>query len=122
MPNCISCGKKLSGRIDQKFCDAYCKSAFHYIKNKGKKPGTFKIIDTRLKLNRRILKRYNASGQAQIKRELLVKDGFDFNYFTHYWKAKNGNVYLFCYEFGYRDLKDNGKYMLITWQDYMSRK
>ncbi|MBI2269405.1 MAG: hypothetical protein HYU69_03510 [Bacteroidetes bacterium] len=47
----------------------------------------------------------------------MQKEGFDFNYFTHYWKAKNGNVYLFCYGYSYRDLKDNGKYTLITWQD-----
>ena len=84
-------------------------------------PGTFIKVSKQLKANRKILKKYNVSGQSQVKRELLVRDGFDFNYFTNYWKAKNNNVYLFCFEFGFRDLKD-GKYMLILWQDYMSGK
>lgn len=121
MGKCIDCGAVLKGRIDQKFCNDYCRASFHYHQNKKKKADKYKLIDKQIKLNRRILKRYTLSGQAQIKRELLHKEGFDFNYFTHYWKAKNGNVYLFCFEYGYRDLKDNGKYMLITWQDYMSK-
>ena len=58
--------------------------------------------------------------QSQIKKDILLKEGFDFVYFTHIWKAKNGNIYHFCFEFGYRDLNDNGKYMLIMWQDYMN--
>ena len=82
----------------------------------------FKKIDVQLKLNRRILKKYTTSGQSQIKKSLLISEGFDNKYFTHYWKAKNGNVYLFCYEYGFRDLKDNQKYMLIIWQEYMNEK
>lgn len=115
---CLQCGEALNGRIDQKFCTPYCKSAYHYEQNKQNDISQFKTIDVQLKFNRRILKRYTQSGQSQIKKELLVSDGFDFKYFTHYWKAKNGNVYFFCYEYGYRDLKD-GKYMLITLQEYM---
>lgn len=121
MAKCIDCNEVLKGRVDQKFCNDYCRASYHYKRNKEKKAGLFKTIDTQLKLNRRILKRYNLAGQAQLKKEVLIKEGFDLNYFTHYWKAKNGNVYLFCYEYGYRDLKDNGKLMLITWQDYMKR-
>lgn len=120
MAKCIECSGKLSGRIDQKFCSEYCKSSFHYKNNKEKEASTYVKIDTILKQNRRILKKYNQSGQSQIKKDLLLKEGFDFNYFTHYWKAKNGNVYFFCYEFGFRDLKENNKYMLILWQDYMN--
>lgn len=115
---CQECGEELNGRIDQKFCSAYCRSSFHYKLNKEKEANHFKKIDESLKLNRRILKKYNLAGQAQIKKELLTGEGFNFKYFTHYWKAKNGNLYFFCYEYGYRDLKD-GKYMLVTWQDYM---
>ncbi len=121
MAKCIDCNEVLKGRIDQKFCNDYCRASYHYKRNKEKKSGLFKTIDSQLKLNRRILKRYNLAGQAQLKKEVLINEGFDLNYFTHYWKAKNGNVYLFCYEYGYRDLKDNEKLMLITWQDYMKK-
>ena len=43
------------------------------------------------------------------------------NYFTNYWKSPNGNIYLFCYEFGFMFLKERNieKYLLIEWQDYM---
>jgi hypothetical protein len=117
---CLECGGVLNGRIDQKFCSPYCKSSYHYELNKENDANFFKKVDVQLKLNRRILKRFTQSGQSQIKKELLVKEGFDFKYFTHYYKAKNGNVYLFSYEYGHRDMKD-GKYMLITWQDYMGK-
>jgi len=118
MDKCIECGEKLKGRLGQKFCSVYCKSSFHYKNNKEALPSTYVKIDTHLKNNRRILKQYNVSGQSQIKKDMLIKEGFDFNYYTHTWSAKNGNEYFFCYEFGFRDLKD-GKYSLIMWQDYM---
>lgn len=121
MSKCVECGNKLTGRLGQKFCSVYCKSSFHYKNNKLKESSIYIRIDTQLKLNRRILKLFNLSGQSQVKGEVLKKEGFDFNYFTHYWKAKNGNVYFFCYEFGFRDLKEKGKYMLIMWQDYMAK-
>jgi hypothetical protein len=118
MGKCLECGEILSGRLGQKFCSVYCKSSYHYKNYKEKQPTTYVKIDYQLKHNRRILKSYNISGQSQIKKEKLVAEGFDFKYYTHTWKAKNGNIYHFCYEFGFRDLED-GKYMLIMWQDYM---
>ena len=119
MAKCLECGEVLTGRMGQKFCSEYCKSSYHYQKNKQKESSTYVRIDKQLKLNRSILKKYNSSGQSQIKKELLEKEGFDFRYFTHSWSAKNGNEYHFCYEYGFRDLADNGKFMLIMWQDYM---
>lgn len=118
MEKCKECSAKLKGRVGQKFCSIYCKSAFHYKNYKQQQPSTYVKINDQLKLNRRILKSINISGQSQIKKDLLIKEGFDFKYYTHMWTAKNGNSYHFCYEFGFRDLND-GKYMLIIWQDYM---
>jgi len=121
MAKCLECKKTLEGRRDKKFCSVYCKSAYHYQSTKNKAPGIFSRISQQLKDNRRILKKYNVAGQAMPRKEALVKEGFNPNYFTHYWKAKNGNVYLFCFEYGYHDLKD-GKYMLILWQEYMNKQ
>jgi hypothetical protein len=47
--------------------------------------------------------------------------GFNPKYFTHYWKNKKGNVYLFCYEFGFLETQEQNKkkYVLVQWQDYM---
>lgn len=116
--HCAECGQKLPGRIGQKFCTTYCKSAYHYKKSKHEESSLYEIVLTKLKQNRRILKMYNLSGQSQVKEELLLKEGFDFKYYTNTWTAKNENHYFFCFEYGYRDLND-GKYMLIKWQNYM---
>ncbi|MBI5541991.1 MAG: hypothetical protein HY951_18185 [Bacteroidia bacterium] len=118
---CAECGKTLKGRLGQKFCNVYCKSAYHYKNSKLKESSIYVRVDTILKHNRRVLKQYNLSGQSQVKEEVLINEGFNFDYYTTTWKAKNGNIYYFCYEFGYRNLED-GKYMLIMWQDYMNKR
>ena len=121
MKSCPACGETIEGRIDKKFCSTYCKSAFHYRKNRDRADNLFKEIDDQLKLNRRILKEYNKAGKVTIRKEVLIKEGFVPKYFTHYWKAKNKNLYLFCYEFGFMERTENGKakYILIQWQPYM---
>ena len=69
-----------------------------------------------LKTNRRILKEYNKSGLSTECKELLLKEGFSPQFFTNYWKNNKGQVYLFCYEFGFMELKKatSIKYVLIT--------
>jgi hypothetical protein len=51
----------------------------------------------------------------------LLDEGFDPKYFTNYWKNPKGDVYLFCYEYGFLARKENGrqKYVLVKWQGYM---
>ena len=79
-------------------------------------------VDQQLKLNRRLLKHYNTSGKSTIRAEKLIGDGFNPNYFTHYWKSSKGQVYLFCYDVGFLKVKENGrtKYIIVDWQKYMS--
>ena len=122
MKSCPECGKDLVGRVDKKFCSSYCKSAFHYQKNRDNEKNLFRKIDDQLKLNRRILKEYNKGGKATVRKELLLKEGFTPQYFTHYWKNSKGDVYLFCYEYGFIERKEHGrsKFVLIQWQDYMN--
>lgn len=119
--NCLECGSPFEGRKDRKFCSHYCKSAYHYTKNKEKGDSVFRSIDNQLKLNRRILKLYNKAGKATLRKEVLLEEGFNPRYFTHYWKNQKGQVYLFCYEYGFLAVKENNreKYVLVKWQDYM---
>jgi hypothetical protein len=35
----------------------------------------------------------------------MINKGFDFKYFTHVYKTKEGRVYYFCYEYGYLPLE-----------------
>lgn len=118
---CTACEKELTGRVDKIFCSSYCRSAYHYQKKRDSDINIFKQIDNQLKLNRRILKEYNKSGKATVRKDTLLNEGFNPKYFTHYWKNQKGDVYLFCYEYGFIERKENSKlkYVLVQWQDYM---
>ncbi|GAL64765.1 hypothetical protein JCM19300_123 [Algibacter lectus] len=74
-----------------------------------------------MKLNRKILKNFNKSGKATVRAKVVLELGFNPKYFTHYWKNKKHDVYLFVYEFGFLKKKENNveKYILIKWQEYM---
>lgn len=39
-----------------------------------------------------------------VKRDVLVRAGFDYRYMTHTHTTRNGHTYHFCYEFGYREM------------------
>ncbi|WP_299443179.1 hypothetical protein [uncultured Aquimarina sp.] len=121
MIKCLYCKSIITGRKDKRFCNSYCKSAYHNIQNREKEDTFFKKVDKQLKKNRKILKGFNKAGLVTVRKEKLVKEGFDPKYFTHYWKNNKGQVYLFCYEYGFLELKENTKkkYLLVIWQSYM---
>ncbi len=117
---CPVCEIEFSGRSDKKYCSVYCKSAEQYQKRKVEEE-LYYSIDKQLRTNRKILKVYNKSGLSTVRKEKLLSEGFNPKYFTHYWKNKKGQVYLFCYEYGFLLLKENQKekYVLVIWQPYM---
>ena len=80
-------------------------------------------VDKQLKTNRKILKRYNKSGFTTLRKEKLLDEGFNPKFFTHYWKNQKGQVYLFCYDFGFLEIETEGKkkYLLVEWQEYMGK-
>ena len=120
---CLDCKKELAGRSDKKFCTPYCKSTFYYKKNKANENSFYTDVLNQLRLNRKLLKLYNKAGKSIIRKEDLLKEGFDPNRFTHYWKNKKGDVYLFVYEYGFLTRKENNveKFVLVIWQEYMSK-
>ncbi len=122
MKLCLDCKKEIIGRSDKKFCNPYCKSSYYYKKNKNEEHNFFTTVLNQLRVNRKLLKQYNKSGKAIVRKEELLKEGFVPNRFTHYWKNKKGDVYLFCFEYGFLEKKEGSKskYVLIKWQDYMS--
>jgi hypothetical protein len=91
--------------------------------SKDKKESLYLQIDKQLKKNRRLLMAYNKAGKATLRKKLLHDEGFNPKFFTHYWKNQKGQVYLFCYEYGFLSLEENGKekYLLVTWQEYMQK-
>lgn len=114
---CLNCGEEFIGRSDKKFCGDQCRSLFN---NQIKREHEKLILDINktLRKNRKILKQFNPEGKTTIRKEYLVKSGFDFRYYTHTFKTKNDNIYKFCYEYGYFEI-DNEKVLIINWQPYM---
>jgi len=119
---CLHCDKEIEGRRGKKFCDALCKSAYHYEKEQESLPPFYRKVERQLKKNRNILKEFNKAGKSTVEEAVLKERGFNAKFFTHFWKSKEGAVYLFVYEFGFLSLKNDkkGKYLLIHWQDYMN--
>ena len=116
---CPICGKDILGRKDKVYCSHTCKSAAHYEDRQRDQPFYYEV-DKQLKTNRKILKKYNQSGFTTLRKEKLLEEGFNPRYFTHYWKNSKGQVYLFCYDYGFLDLKDKKeKFLIVEWQEYM---
>ena len=121
---CVYCKEELKGRSDKKFCDAQCKSAYQYQQTKQQPQRFFNKVDNQLRCNRKILKDYNKGGKVTVREAMLLSEGFDPNFFTHFWKNQKGEIYLFVYEYGFRKIKENrnNKYVLVLWQEYMSKR
>ncbi len=118
---CPVCGFPVKGRSDKVFCSRKCKSIEQY-ENREKTEGFYLRVDKQLRMNRKVLKKYNKSGYTTIRKQELIEEGFNPKFFTHYWRNKKGEVYLFVYEYGFLSLMNNAKekYVLVTWQDYMN--
>ena len=121
MGTCLHCKKILEGRSDKKFCDSLCRGIYHYEKVKVEPSSFYFKVQQQLKNNRKILRKFNPGGKATVREELLLDEGFDPSFFTHYWKNSKGKVYFFVYEFGFLKISENSrvKFSLIQWQDYM---
>ena len=118
---CPICSSVVKGRADKIFCSTKCKSIDQYEKRQETEAFYF-YVEKQLRINRKILKRFNKSGFTTIRKSKLVEDGFNPKFFTHYWKNKKDDVYLFVYEYGFLSKNENGKnkYVLVTWQDDMA--
>ncbi|AGA80088.1 hypothetical protein [Echinicola vietnamensis] len=102
---CLNCQKPIQGRSDKKFCDDFCRS--HY--NNHLKSGKYQMvrkINNALKKNRRILAMAlsDVKETMRISREQLLLKGFQFKYHTHRYVNKRGDVYIYCYDYGYLQL------------------
>lgn len=120
-----NCNKIVIGRIDRKFCSEYCKSEHHYLIRKKSGKTFFKSrVDEILRNNRRVLAKYNKKSKATERKEVLLNEGFNPRFFTHYWKTMAGETYLFCYDQGFKEVKDNErkKYLLVIWQVGMEKQ
>lgn len=105
--NCLACGKPLQGRADKKFCDDYCRNAYHN-KSKALDIKIVRNINNALRKNRNILEEIlKDEDTARANQEKLLSLGFNFKYQTHTYTTKKGHSYIYCYEYGYLPLENN---------------
>jgi predicted nucleic acid-binding Zn ribbon protein len=110
---CILCSRALKGRSDKKFCDDYCRAAYNN-ELKGVANNFMRNVNHALGKNRRILERLLPESEqtGKTNRDNLLQLGFQFRYITHTYTNQKGNVYFFCYEYGYLPLENN-RYLLV---------
>ncbi len=112
---CQLCKKTLRGRADKKFCDDNCRNVFNnQQKAKTIHHALVRGINNTLLKNRRILEELLPANAQMIKvqHDGLVQKGFVFKYHTHQFVNKKGNIYYFCYDYGYLPL-ENKWYLVV---------
>lgn len=115
---CPNCGSDIIGRVDKRFCDDQCRSAY-YNKTNRDSSNIVRKINSVLRKNRRVLEGLNPDGKTVVSKEELLAEGFSFNYFTSSYTTKTGKKYHFVYEYGYVALEKE-KYGLVLKGDWVS--
>lgn len=108
---CLDCGEKLHGRIDKKFCGDQCRSNYNN-KLYNENHTVIRLVNSRLKRNRRILEELNPGGKIKVSIKKLQQKGFDFSHITGLYHTQTGKTYYFCYEYGYLPI-ENDEYLLV---------
>ncbi|MDX1629447.1 MAG: hypothetical protein R3345_12150 [Fulvivirga sp.] len=126
-PNCLQCGKTLSGRIDKKFCDEYCRNTYNN-RNKRSDEKYIRKVNSIIRRNRRILKSLCPIGKATVRKEVMDAMGYDYKYFSGIIQPKKDQVYYICYDYAFSPIheqKFNGeiieKAVIVQKQDYFDK-
>ncbi|MBK0379361.1 DUF2116 family Zn-ribbon domain-containing protein [Mucilaginibacter segetis] len=108
---CLDCGTPIKvGRKDKKFCDDTCRTNYNNNKDKTElSVGDYiKKIQNILEKNRQILDEVlgpDRDKRSIDKRDLLGR-GFNVKYFTSRAPTRQGDIYCFCFELGFREFED----------------
>jgi hypothetical protein len=111
--NCLACNRELNGRADKKFCNDWCRNSYN---NQLKLQESIHLrqINNLLRRNRRILQDLIPPGldTAHTTRKRLLEKGFLFEYLTHTQPTRKGDVYYFCYDYGYLPLESDSYFLV----------
>ena len=117
LKGCIECGEKISGRVDKKFCSDLCRNAYNNSRSRDKN-NLMRKVNGILRKNRSILESHNPGGKGKVSKAKLLKEGFDFSYYTNVYTTKAGKQYFFCYEQGYLPI-ENEYLALVIKKEYI---
>jgi hypothetical protein len=108
---CLDCGHALRGRSDKKFCDDQCRSSYNNRIN-AEPSSVIRPVNNILRKNHSILSKLYLRKRIRLKKDDLLRLGFDPEYHTHLHHSQNGNTYYFCYDYGYMKL-ENEMFLII---------
>lgn len=101
---CVWCGQFVKGRSDKRFCDDGCRNAYNNKMNRVSNRYV-REVNNILKKNRNVLLTVLGNDKTvRIPRDHLLREGFDFDFFTNLLENGKGQTYLFVYEYGYLSL------------------
>jgi hypothetical protein len=100
MKTCLECNEKIIGRADKKFCSDMCRNAFNNKLNSDSN-NLVRNINNTLRKNRRILEEICKEDKVKVLKSTLLREGFDFGFFTNTRTTQKGSTYVFVYEYGY---------------------
>lgn len=103
---CLDCGAKLRGRSDKKFCSDHCRNNYNNNLNRDIN-SLVRNVHSLLRKNRKILSELYLSEKKKIHIDALLVTGYNLNFFTHMVETESGDIYKYCYEYGYREAGDN---------------
>ena len=112
---CLFCAKLLRGRADKKFCDDACRNSHNnQQKAKSNYSNYVRNINNTLFKNRRILEQILPANEeiTRASQEKLVQNGYVFKYHTHTYTNHKGNIYYYCFDYGYLPLQNN-RYLIV---------
>ena len=118
---CPVCSSPIIGRPDKKYCSDQCRFlGNNQLKISKDKP----ILETNraLRKNRSILKTLCPEGMATVRKEILLKMGFNVQLFTSIFVNTQKQVYYICYDYGFTPIRRKGidKALIVHRQPYMS--
>ena len=90
------------------FCDDMCRNSYNNKLNSNSN-AYVRNINNALRRNRRILEQVLPVSEemSKIAKQKMLDKGFQFKYLTHTYVNKKGNIYYFCYEYGYLLLEND---------------
>lgn len=105
---CLECKEPLRGRADKKFCNDFCRNAYNNRQNTDQN-NFMRQVNAILRRNRRLMEGHIRPGEelGKVPRQRLLGEGFDFRYHTHQYANKKGQIYTFCYDYGYLPLEND---------------
>ncbi len=102
---CLYCDAPLSGRIDKKYCDDYCRNNHYY--NIKKKNSDIVVSINKILLNNRNILKSLYKNKSKINRQYLLDKQFDFDLFTGVYRTKTKSEYVIIYDYAYKFVDDD---------------